>query len=65
MQLLTYVAPKFSAHQLEILERHMPSASSGLSMEYQQYSFNVLSNALRFVAENYRRVEAVYQQDYR
>ena len=64
MKLLTYVAPKFKTSALEILARHTPS-SNGLSMAYQEYSFNVLSNGLRLAAEDFKRARALYKDEYR
>lgn len=65
MLLLTYQAPKFSAHQLEILARHMPSTWAFASPAYGEFSFNALSNALRAIAEGHYNVSALYEQDYR
>ena len=64
MKLLSYVAPSFKTNALEILARHMPG-SLGLSMEYQEYSFNVLSNGLRLSVEGYDRAKALYKDEYR
>lgn len=64
MRLLTYVPPKFSDSQLEILARHLP-ANNPISPEYGEYSFNILSNGLRACAEGLYKVEPLYLRDYR
>jgi uncharacterized protein YfeS len=66
MRLLTYVPPKFSVNQLEILARHNTAKlAEALGNGYAEYSFNVLSNDLRQTAEGRYNVVALYRREYR
>ena len=71
MKLLTYVAPMFNTNCLEIMRDNAieREASEYLTREYKDFSFNILSNALRITMERGRgdwcRANVLYRSDWR